>query len=248
MRRAFPCLGFLVAGAASGLAAPWTEEPVTTVETTWVSERVERGVERAGPAVQARVAWTGGPWRAAAGLSRALTAEGLDEAGIRLARIHEVGRVVEVEASLAWASAGGLPGTSPRDAWEAGLRVARRLPHDARISGAWWHDFSRRANTAEVALEHSWPLTRLGTYLDTRLWLGWIHAEDWRPEVAGPAVAGGYGYGGGAVELPYRVGAHTTLLAGLEFSTSWNARDAGWRAGLYGPRNLIGRIGVSFDF
>jgi len=248
VRRAFLSLGFLVAGAPSALAAAWTEEPVTGVEVSWVSEHVVRGLERAGPALQARVDWSGGPWRAAAATSRALTGEGLDEAGLWFARTLEVSPRLQVEADLAWVRAGGQPVRAVRDSWEAGVQATWLLPHGAKATVEGRHDFVLRADTVEVALDLSWPLIRLGAYLDGRVWLGWSHAENWRPEAVGPPVAGGYGYWGGEVRLPYRVGAHTTLLAGLGISGAWNARNAGWRPGPGGRTNLAARIGVSLDF
>lgn len=248
MRRVLLLPGLWVAGVLAGPAAALAAaEPVTEIQAFWVSEHVVRGLERAGPSLQAGVDWASGPWRASAGTSRALTAQGWDETGIRLARSQEVGHSLRLVAEISWLRFGGYSPATVRDTVEAGLRAAWVLPSETSASVAWSHDLVRQANTAELAWERSWPLTRLGAYLDTRLWLGWSHAQDWRPEAAGPAVAGGYGYWGGALRLPYRVGAHTTLVAGLEFSEVWNAREAGWRPGPPGRRNLVAQIGVSFD-
>ncbi len=117
-----------------------------------------------------------------------------------------------------------------------------------RFTAGYYRDFRLKAGTGEAELGFSLPLTKLGAFLDGRLFAGWSSAQNWRPDAAVPGVRGGYGYHGAEARLPYRVGGHTTLLAGVHFSETWNAREAGGVPGPKGRRNLGFTAGVSLDF
>lgn len=236
---------FPVAAVAAGR---FDAEAAASVEVTWVSELVVRGLERGEQAVVTSLTGNTGAWRAALAATVDPGREGRSEWRAEAGWGRDLAGQLAVEASLAATMFSRPPAGSTRESIELGISASWQLPREVAVTLAGFHDFRLEANTVEAAVTWSVPLTRIGAYLDLRAVAGWSHAQDWRPRAPGPAIAGGYGYVGAAAEVPYRIGAYTSLVAGVAYSEVWNARDAGVLRGPNGRRNLVGRIGVSFDF
>lgn len=136
---------------------------------------------------------------------------------------------------------------SAGDSFELGVKAAWPLG-GWRPTIAYFRDLQLGSDTVEGALEWSLPLTRLGAYVDGRFFTGWSAATDWRRGASGAVVRGGYGYAGIGAEIPYRVGEHVSLVAGVDLALTSNASGAGPLAGTAGDCNLAFRLGGRWDF
>lgn len=242
----FAAVGSL--GVLRAVSAPLDEEPLALIDAGLVSEHVFRGLERAGAAGRVALDGRAGAWRA--GFLGIIPLDDDEPAEWRVSGGwgRGLGDNFVVRAEFAWARFSPVPLQGVRDSFEAGLSARWTLPREFAVVVGAYHDFRLDADTSEAALEYSLPLTRLGAYVDLRLVLGWSEGRDWRPRAPGARVADAYGYFGAAAELPYRVGANTSVVLGARFSETWNARDAGVFGGPNGRRNLVGEIGLRFDF
>lgn len=223
-------------------------EPGLTLSGEFLSEYVHRGLERADETGHVRLEWRGESWRAAwdahAPLRSAAAAEWRLEGGWG----RSLATDFSIEASARWSHFTRTRGGMSEDALELGVGASWLLPREAKVGFAAFHDVTLEATTAEGSIGYSIPLTKLGAYLDLRGWIGWSDARDWRPDAPGPGLAGGYGYFGAEASLPYRIGELTSVVAGVTFSEAWNARDEGLEVARGGRRNLVWRIGVTFEF
>lgn len=242
-----PAVILLLFGA-NALRGQFGAEPGLTMSGELLSEHVHRGLERSDETVHMGIAWRGESWRAAgdayAPLRSADPAEWRMEGGWG----SSPAAGLQLEALARWSHFTRARVGMAEDTLELGARATWMLPREAQVGVAAFHDVTLEATTAEGSIGYSIPLTKLGAYLDLRGWIGWSDARDWRPEAPGPAIAGGYGYFGVEATLPYRVGAVTSVIVGVSYSESWNARDEGPEPQRGGRRNLIWKIGVSFEF
>jgi hypothetical protein len=131
---------------------------------------------------------------------------------------------------------------------EAGLTANWSLVGGYTPSISVLHDFRLEADTAQASLAYSVALTRLGTYLELSAFAGWSDVRNARPATAGPRSRDGYGYWGGEAQIPYRVGAHTTVIAGLHATTTVGQGRALAASGRFARSNLWLTLGVSVDF
>lgn len=213
-----------------------------------VSRRVFRGLEWSGPSLQAMVSRSGGGFRGELWGSRPFASGEVTELAADVSWIGSVaaGAGVEVGAH-GWAFDGTSPGIV-NHSWELRLAGHWSLRDSLRASVTYHRDVRLRADTGELMVEQSVPLTKWGTFLEMKGWVGWSSARNWRPgSPAGPR-RGGYGYAGVEARLPYRVGEHTTLQLGATWSTAWNARTEGLFQATDRRDNLVAFSGVSFDF
>jgi len=238
----------LFAPALLGAAERFDGELKPTAEFVVASESVFRGLERAGHSAQAAVGVERGAFRGGLWASVPLRGGEADELRLDAAWRQPLGGQFELEAGVRMFRFLNAPAGAPRHSWEAGLKLSREMPGGLKPALGYYRDFRLQADTGEGELGFSVPLTRLGAFLDGRFFAGWSQADDWRPGASGPRVAGGYGYYGVEAKVPYRIGEHTTVLAGLHYSEAWNAREAGAVPGPKGRRNLGFTAGVSLDF
>lgn len=248
MRRCFILAAVGGLGVLRAWAAPLDVEPVVTITTSLTSEHVFRGLERAGAAGQVALEGRAGAWHA--GFLGTIPLDEIEPAEWRVSGGWGwgVGDNLVVGAEFAWTRSSHVPLQRVRDTLEAGITARWTLPRELVLALGAHHDFRLEADTAEAAFEYGLPLTRVGAYLDLRAFVGWSAGRNWQPSAFGSRVADGYGYFGAAAELPYRVGANTSVVIAGQYCETWNARTAGVPAGPKGRRNLGGEIGVRFDF
>ena len=237
-------LGALLTGPLGALADAL---PAVRVDVTYASQYVFRGVERAGSSAQVAVELSRDDFRGGVWVNRPFAGGAGREVNVNGAYTWHSTDELTLEASVAHSWFSGAPAGGTKRALEAGLTATLAAINGFTPSLAYFHDFRFRADTVQASLAHSLALTKLGAFLDLSLFAGWATGEDWRPDAPGPQRHDSYGYWGAEAHLPYRVGPHTTVRAGLHFS------DAFGRSGAYGPfgrssRQNIGVIlGVSLD-
>jgi hypothetical protein len=156
------------------------------------------------------------------------------------------GVTVGLQANQRWftnTSAGAC-----RQITEAGITLGRAGEGGFQPGVAIFHDFRRQAETVEASVGYEWALTRLGAYLEARLFAGWSTARNLHPDVAGPKFEDSYGYGGVRLRLPYRFGAHSSVVLAAEL-TDTAGQDPAWSPIRHaGGVIATGRLGVSVDF
>jgi hypothetical protein len=239
---------FLAALFATGLAAGADETPWLRADLGYSSRLVSRGVALAGSSAQAGVefsqdAFRGGVW---------------SSQSFRSAEVSET----DVTAGYAWGQPDKLliettvrprwyTGGIARDAkhsFEAGLRATVASVGGCTPSLSCAYDFRLRAETIEVTVARSVALTSLGTYLDFNFFAGLAAGDDWRPDAPGARRSDAYSFWGVEANVPYRVGPHSTIVAGVHYSGS------NGRSGTNGPIGLNSRqdfwltLGVNLDF
>ena len=131
---------------------------------------------------------------------------------------------------------------------EAGLTATFAAMKGFTPSLAYYHDFRLSADTAQAALARSIALTRLGAFLELNVFAGCATGGDWRPDASGPRRHDSYSYWGGEARVPYRVGPHSTVTAGLHYADSFGRSAASGPFGLAARRNLWVTLGVNLDF
>jgi len=234
------------------LAAPPSvqgdEPPEMRADFGYTSRYVFRGVERAGQSAQAGVELSRANFRGGAWTNRPLQSGEARETNLNAVYTWRSSSEFAVEASVAHSWFNDVPGDDVKRSFEAGLTATFAAINGVTPSLAYHHDFRFRADTADVALTRSIPLTRLGTFLELNLFAGWAKGENWRPDLAGSWRRDDYVYWGGEVHLPYRIGPHSTVMPGLHYA------DAGGRSAVNGPFGLSSganfwfTLGVNLDF
>lgn len=237
---------FLVAGAPAIRAS--ADEWLPTVDVGYVSRNVSRGVERAGSSVETTLGLKHDRFRGEVRLTRPFAGGEPDEVDARVGYAFQPTGRLTIEATARQFLFSDAPAGATKRSTEAGLVATWALREGFAPSLAYHHDFRLRADTVEAALSHETPLTRLGAFLELKLYAGWSRADDVRPDAAGPRIRDGYGYWGAEARLPYRVGEHTTLVAAVRLTGSENQARAWSPIGQGG--GLRGGVGlaVSFDF
>lgn len=248
LRRLVTTLAIFLLVGPSAVPGQFGAELGLAISGDFLSEHVQRGLERADETAHGRVAWRGESWRAAwdayLPLRSAAPAEWRVEGGWG----SDPAKKVSVEALARWSHFTRARSGMAEDTIEFGVEAKWLLPREVLVGAAAFHDVTLEATTAEGSVAYSLPLTKLGAYLDLRAWMGWSDARNWQPNAPGPRVAGGYGYLGAEATVPYRVGEVTSVVAGVSYSESWNAREEGSVQPRGGRRNLTWRIGVTFEF
>ena len=224
------------------------EPPAGQVDLGYVSRYVFRGVARAGSSVQAAAEFNrdnfhGGVW---ANLP-------FENGGTREINLHASYRwqpvkdlSLETSVGQHWFSA--VPGGGVSHSLEAGL-AATLAPVSGFTPGlAYYHDFRFRSDTVQGSLAHSIALPKWGAFLELDFSVGWATGDNWRPDAPGPRWRDSYGYWGGAARLPYRVGAHSIITAGLHYGDAFGRSPTRGPFGLKSRRNLGVTLGVNLDF
>lgn len=235
--------------AASGWAAERFEgEGQTLLTLRFASREVARGLERSGAAIQGLADFAVGSFDGGVWLNQPFDDDDPREARIHGAWIREVSDQGHIELGARAYLLDSVPMGTKRQTGEAFICARWRIREGLEPRVAYFRDFGLRADTAEISVDWSLPLTKWGAYLDTRAWMGWSHAEKWRQDATGAAVRGGYGYGGVEARVPYRVGEHLTVELGTSCSEVWNARGEGAFVRSNRRTNVVATAGVSLDF
>lgn len=242
----FPPLisGLLLAVLPAGAAlAQGDETPPWRVDLGYASSHVFRGVERAGDSAQltAEFNWEG--FRGGLWTNQPLDGDDASELNLNAAYAWQATDGLTLEASVAHAWFSDVPGGGVDRSLEAGLMATLTPVGGFTPSLAYYHDFRMRADTVQTAFARSIALTKLGAFLELNLFAGWVRGSDWRPDAPGAQRRDSYGYWGGEVHLPYRVGAHSTVVAGLHYADSFG------RSATNGPfgRSERGILWVTLD-
>jgi hypothetical protein len=238
----------LAALLAVPLGACADEPPEVRADLTYASRYVFRGIERAGQSVQAGVEGAHESWRGGVWANRPFSSGGTQEMNVNVAYMWQPTRELSLDATMAGSWFDHVPGRGVKKTYEAGLTATLAAVAGFTPSLGYYHDFRLRADTTQVALARSIALTRMGAFLELNGYLGWSVGDDWRPDAPGASRHDGYGYWGAEAQLPYRIGAHTTVTAGLHYADNFE------RSLMNGPFGLAGRhifsvsLGVNLDF
>lgn len=239
-------LGLGLLAGAQGQAQE--EAPPLRVDLAYASRHMFRGVERAGDSAQATVELARDSWRGGLWVNQPFAPDDTREVSLNAAGAWRATDGLMLEASVTHTWFDEVPGGGVDRSLEAGL-AATLAPVGGFTPGlAYAHDFLLRADTVEASLARSIPLTRLGAFLEVGLHAGWTSGDDWRPEAPGPRRRDAYGYWGGEVRLPYRVGARTTVTAGLHYADSFGLSATNGAFGRAARGNFWVTLGVNTDF
>ena len=238
-------LAILLGGPLGGQAE---ETPLFRADLNFASKYVFRGLEKAGASTQATGEFSRDNLRGGAWINQPLAGGTGREANLNAAYSWPAmpGLTLEASARQYWMSE--VSATGVRQSFEAGISAALAPFSGFTPSLAFYHDFRLRADTTLVSLARSIPLTGMGAFLDLNFFAGWVTGENWRPDALGPGRHDGYSNWGADANLPYRIGPHSTVIAGLHFT------DASGHSAANGPfaesegRNLWVTLGVSLDF
>lgn len=244
LQTAVVATGLLLAGSV--LAQTDEEAPPLRVDVGYATSRLFRGVERAGDSAQAGMELNRGRFRGGMWLNQAFDRNDAGE--------------FNLNAGYAWQTSGGFGlGVTVQHTWfsdvpgvdrslEAGLLLGMASVGGFTPSLAYYRDVRFDADTVEVSFAREVPLTKLGAFLELHFYAGLVQGDDWRPDAPGPRMKDGYGYWGGEARLPYRVGPHATVVAGLHLGDSYGRSIANGPFGRHAGVRLSVTLGVSLDF
>ena len=153
-----------------------------------------------------------------------------------------------LEASVAHSWFSDVPGEDVKRSFEAGLTATFSVVHGFTPSLAYHHDFRLRSDTAQASLARSIALTKLGAFLELDFFAGWATGDDWRPDAPGSRRHDSYGYWGGEARVPYRVGPHSTITAGLHYADAFGRSATNGPFGRLARHNLWVTLGLNLDF
>jgi hypothetical protein len=239
----------LLMGLVATLACAQSDEaPPVQANFAYSTRSVFRGVERAGNSFQAGIELTRDNLHGAIRISQPFGGDSASEATLQAGYRWVASDRLTLEASFAHTWFSDVPGDEVKRSLEAGL-AATFAPVAGFTPGLrYFHDFRFLADTGEISLRRSVALTKLGAFLEFNLFGGWASGHNWRPDAAGPRRADDYGYWGGEVSLPYRIGGQATLVAGLHYT------EASGRSPINGPfgssrqPGTWATLGVNLDF
>ena len=226
-----------------------------TEETQWfrgdldfASKYVFRGLERAGASTQATGEFSRDNLRGGAWINLPLAGGKGSEADLNVAYSWQALSGMKWEASARQYWVGKVAADGLRQSFEAGISAALAPFNGFTPSVAFYYDLRLHADTTQVSLTRSIPLTGMGAFLDLNFFAGWVVGKNWRPDAPGPARSDGYSYWGADANLPYRIGPHSTVVGGLHFTDASGHSDANGPLVRSAGRNLWVTLGVSLDF
>ena len=244
-----PCAGLLLALLLAGsVGAQGGDDATVEADFGVASRRVFRGIERAGSSAQASVEIARDEFRAGISASQPFAADAGGEMTLSAAyRWKTDGQLsFEVSAAHYWFAAGSPDRT--RFSNEGGLTANLPPIQGFAPSVSYFHDFRLESDTWQAAVAHSFPLTSLGAFLDCNVFAGTASGRNWRPDSPGPARHDDYAWWGAEAHVPYRVGPHATVIAGLHFTHASNWSPINGPFGRSAGTNLWVTLGVSLDF
>jgi hypothetical protein len=210
--------GLLLAILSVGVAFAQIDAPPVQTELAYASRAVFRGVERAGDSLQASVELNGERFHGGLRTVQPLGGDSPSEATLTAGYRWVASDQVTLEASVAHTWYDGVPGDGVKRSLEGGIAATFAPMEGFTPTVRYFHDFRFLADTIELALGRSVALTKLGAFLELNLIGGWTNGRDWKPDRSGPRTRDSYGYWGGEVSLPYRIGAHATVVAGAHYA------------------------------
>jgi hypothetical protein len=243
----FPGL-WLAALLAIPPGARGEEPPAVRADFGYASRYVFRGVERAGQSAQAGVALARGIFSGGGWTNLPFKNGGAREMNLNAACAWQPAGGITVEASVAHSWFSAVPGAEVKRSFEAGLTATFSARHGFTPGLAYHHDFRLRADNAEASLARSIALTKLGAFLELNFFAGWAKGDDWRPDAPGPRRHDSYGYWGGEARVPYRIGPHSSVTAGLHYADASGRSVANGPFGLAARHNLWVTLGLNLDF
>lgn len=226
------------------------DEIATLSSVTLASRRIFRGVERSGAGGQGSFQVARDAWRIGAEVIQPFDGDEPGEGNLTAAYEWHANKQLKFEAIVAPRWLSNVPTGATKHAVEVGVSAAWALPHDFSFELAAFHDWRLKADTLQATLNYSMPLKRLGAYLEWSASVGSASARDLRPDavVSSAPVRDGYTYCTASVRLPYRIGPHSTLVAGAHLAKTdhqspfWSPIDARG-----GTRAWV-ELGLNFDF
>lgn len=237
----------LLAGAAR-VAAQDSGEPKVTADFGYASRYVFRGVERAGSSAQASIEYAERGFRGSVWTNQPFRSGDNGEIDLTAAYGRQVGEKLNVEFAFTAYNFTSVPVGATEHSVEAALTATFAPAGGFTPSVSLQHDFRLESDSVQASLAYSVALTQLGTFLELSAFVGWSDASNARPDAAGPRMSDGYGYFGGEAHIPYRIGAHTTVIAGVHATTTVNQGLAFAAPSRFARSNLWLTLGVSFDF
>lgn len=238
----------LTAVLAAPLGVQGEEPPAVTADLIYTSRYVHRGIERAGPSAQAGVELAHENLRGGGWINQPLASGAVRESNLSAAYTWPSDRGFTLEASVVHRWFSGVPGGAVKRSFEAGLSATLPAVQGCTPGLAYCHDFRLNADTTQVSLARSFALTRLGAFLELEGLAGWSTGDDWRPDAIGPPRHDSYRYWSGSARLPYRIGLHSTVIAGLHYADASGRSVVNGPFGLTERRNLWVTLGVNLDF
>lgn len=197
----------------------WTR----VVESSVDSKYVRRGIERAEASVRP-AAWLGNEaWRLGAWVDYPLEEARWHEVGMTAGYAHTCESGVQIGFEVTHFHLGGAEGGHPSHTAEVAASVSWVLG-PGRVTASLARDVNRRADLGEVAYAGAYPLSSWGAFLNYRLYVGSVEADDVLPQRSAARVEDSYVYHGLDLTLPYRVGGQTVLTAGLHYASTQGAR------------------------
>jgi len=237
----------LLFAATCGLQAQ-DEEAVAVAAIGLTTRQVFRGVEQAGAGGQGTFQIARNGWRFGGELSQPFDRDETGAATLHAAYGWKATDQLKLEAIITqhWYSE-VAPGTTKRS-FEVGLTAGWDLPNGFAVELAGFNDVRLKASTLQATVNYSMPLKALGAYLEWSASIGSSSARNLLPDAGGSPVRDNYTYFLASVRLPYRVGPHTTVTAGLHCSES-DGQSRFWSPSLArgGARAWVD-LGLSYDF
>jgi hypothetical protein len=240
--------GLLLASFPVVVAMAQSDDSPVRVDLAYASRSVFRGVARAGDSLQADVEISRDNLRGGLRTSQPFGGSGAREMNLHGGWLWHATDNLTLEPTLAHAWFGDVPGGGVKRSLEAGLAATLSPVQGFTPAVRYYHDFRFRADTVGIAFARSVALTKLGAFLEWNFFGGSVTGGNWRPDAGSPRRRDSYCYWGGEVSLPYRIGAHSTVVAGLHYSEA-----SGWSStnGPFGRSPHPGAwvtIGVNLDF
>jgi hypothetical protein len=239
---------FLATLLTATLDAQSDDPPAVRTDLRYASRYIFRGVERAGQSAQAAAEFThenftGGVWT-----NLPFQNGETHEVNLRAAYAWQplTALTLEVSAAHYWFS--DVPGDGVKRSFEAGLTATFSTINGFTPGLAYYHDFRLRTDTAQASLARSIALTKLGAFLELNFFAGWTRGDDWRPDAPGARRHDSYGYWGGEVRVPYRIGPHSMITAGLHYADAFGRSVTNGPFGLLARHNFWFTLGVNLDF
>jgi hypothetical protein len=212
------------------------------------SERVFRGVERSGGAAQASAEITGYGFEGSIWTSQPFKGGEPGETDLSAGYAFKIPGQFTLEATVTqYLFAMTKPGATRRST-EAGLQASWTANSSLTAAIACFHDFRLGADTVQATAGYSVALKRVGAYLELKSFAGWVNGTNLRPDATGPRLRDAYGYYGADAQLPYRVGGHTTFVAGVHFSEAVGQSRLWSPIGVPGGARTWASFAVNFDF
>lgn len=206
------CITPAVAEEAS---SRWQNDDLSFGATTVVASRnVFRGAERSGAAWQAGLDGALYGWRGHLWYSDPFKSDEPGEFRSSLGYVWALTKTVTVEASGThfWYIDGYVKGAASHS-FESDLRLNWDIGGGLRFGLETSYDIRLRSLGIEVSTSYDIALKSWGAFLECRLYGGNLDGKDVLPDTTSETTRDAYTYWGAEVRLPYRIGAHTTIVA-----------------------------------